>query len=728
MDKIETLNRIPGLLDDATRLLRGVYLNDAARKALAILAAGALGTMITTIICLAFGIHNGLDPADVPALRSLFPSLPIKYFVPEPLERAQAVGFIAGAYIMSIALVLFRRLDSMILPKADRLFWVLFSVAIAGELVFGQDAFQMPARFLGTFISVWLPQYPVLWIATFLVAAFPVLASSVRLRQRANRFLAVIGILTLVLLCARMSFLVPPNGLTLDDSNHHNSAALHSVVQSSFNHIPYIDFVPQYGGYGLFALPFFRLGLDPWIALCSFLFFCYVVTFGAMVAAVALAARSWIAGIYAGIVAFWLCANFQTELSFFQGMPLRAFFPSIFLLLFSIYPRSPRLVSATSGFMIPFAIYWNPETGLVCLGAAVSFLIFDIAVHRRSDGSFYRERWTATLLFFLGCVVPSAILGAAFFLFFDRTVAVTDLFFHGVVFSKFGYFNLPIPLLDVWVPAACAFCLLLSFPGPGSIDGHNVRTRALFGVFCAMLFSGLFFYYQGRSYAGNLIGFSFPIVCGAFAWLWSDSTSRGSRCQSTARQSGFGQHEGKRPLIVQRAFGAARFFRFSIGGRDVAVLTFAVASAALAGSSFISAPFLNPFSMTMSAEDQSLRTFIKNKSTGHPAAFIVSPQAWRLHLLSGVAPPKNVPPQVGVLSRLQEEETIRAVDPESGYALFVDSKYFSQKVYSGNPFQTALAAHIHSQWERGDSLKLRFGEFTVFKPRVTSERGTSGPR
>jgi tetratricopeptide (TPR) repeat protein len=53
---------------------------------------------------------------------------------------------------------------------------------------------------------------------------------------------------------------------------------------------------------------------------------------------------------------------------------------------------------------------------------------------------------------------------------------------------------------------------------------------------------------------------------------------------------------------LQQALGAARVFRLLIARRDVAVLAFAVASAALAGSSFISAPLLNPFSMTTGAD------------------------------------------------------------------------------------------------------------------------------
>ena len=542
----------------------------------------------------------------------------------------------------------------------------------------------------------------------FVTAVSPALIPFGKLRRALTTLVAAISIAAVVLLCARYSFAAPPDGLAWDIRNHHDSAALHSVVQSAFGQIPYLDFIPQYGGYGLFAVPFFRLGLDPWFALCLFLFSCTLVSFFSMGLAVAIATRSWKSGSLAGIVAFWLSGLAHAPYSYFQGAPVRIFFPSIFLLLFSLYTKSPRLVSAIGGFMIPFAIYWNPETGLVCLGAVVSFLIFDIAVRRHSDGSFSREGLTPASIFFLACFFTGAILEAAAFIFLDRMVPVADLFFHGVLFSKFGYFNLPMPLLDVWVPAAFAFCLLLSFPSsvstsvstPVSTAGDSFRTRALFGYFCAMLFSGLFLFYQGRSYTGNLVGFAFPIVCGGFAWLWIDS----------------------RPDTAWRATG------FPLTGNSLAIFGFAVASAALAGSPmFKSAPFMNPLAMTMSTDDRMLRAFIRNESQGHQGALIVSPQAWRLHLLSGVAPPDNVPPQSGLITRLQEEQTLKAALPDSGYALFVDREYFSPQGYFRSPFPEILLARIHSYWERGELLELNSGEFSVFEPKGSAKRRIPPP-
>ena len=698
------LTRKPGVIDGATPPSAAVPLNDAARRALAILAAGMLATFAATAVCVALDVHDVLGLADLPTVQYFFPSLHIAYFFPEPVERAQVISFIAGAYFMSLALVLFPMLDSKVSMTAGRTFLAAFLLALIGCFLLGQSHYQEPIRHFFTFHAAWKPEAPALWIAAFATAVSPALIPFGKLRRAVTTLVAAACIAALVLLCARYSFVAPADGLSWDIRNHHDSAALHSIVQSAFGQIPYLDFIPQYGGYGLVAVPFFQLGLDPWFALCLFLFACTLVSFFSIGIAVAIASRSWRCGSLAAIVVFWLSGLAHAPYSYFQGAPVRIFFPSIFLLLFSLYTKSPRLVSAISGFMIPFAIYWNPETGLVCLGAAVCFLIFDIAVRRHSDGSFSREGLTPASIFFLACLFTGAVLEAAAFIFLDRMVTVADLFFHGALFSKFGYFNLPMPLLDVWVPAAFAFCLLLSFPNsvstPASTAGDSFRTRTLFGYFCAMLFSGLFLFYQGRSYTGNLVGFAFPIVCGGFTWLWIDS----------------------RPDTRWKASG------FPVTGNSLAIFGFAVASAALAGSPmFKSAPFMNPLAMTMRADDRMLRTFIRKESQGYQGAFIVSPQAWRLHLISGIAPPNNVPPQSGLLSRSQEEETLKVALPQSGYALFVDREYFSPQGYFRSPFQEILLARINSYWERGESLKLNSGEFSVFKPKGRSGRSIAPP-
>ena len=695
------LPRNPGLVDSATRLSAVLPLNDAARRALFILAAGMFAAFAATTICIALDIHDGLSLTDLPTVKYSFPSLYIAYFVPEPVERAQVIAFIAGAYLMSLALVLFPTLDSKISMTAGRTFLAAFLLATIGCCLLGQTQlyYQEPIRHFSTFLAAWKPEAPALWMAAFAAAVTPAFMPPGKLRRAATTIVAAVGIVALVVLCARYTFVAPPDGLSSDIRNHHDSAALHSIVQSTSGQVPYFDFIPQYGGYGLFAVPFFRLDLDPWFALCLFLFSCTLVSFFSMGIAVAIASRSWQCGSLAGLVAFWLSGLAHAPYSYFQGAPVRTFFPSIFLLLFSLYSKFPRPVSAISGFMIPFAIYWNPETGLVCLGAAVSFLIFDIAVRRHSDGSFSREGLAPASIFLLACFFTSAIIEAAALIFLDRMVPVADLFVHDVLFSKFGYFNLPMPLLDVWVPAAFAFCLLLSFPSSVSnsisTTGDTFRTRALFGYFCAMLFSGLFLFYQARSYTGTLVGFAFPIVCGGFSWLWIDS----------------------RPDTKWRATG------FLLTGNALAIFGFAVASAALAGSPiFKSSPFMNPLSMTMSADDRMLRAFIRKESQGYQGAFIVSPQAWRLHLLSGVSPPKTIPPQSGLLSRSQEEETLKAALPQSGYALFVDREYFSPQGYYRSPFPDILLARIKTYWQRGEVLKLNSGEFSVFKPKGSTER------
>ena len=126
------LTRKPGLVFSATPPSAVVPLNDAARRALSILAAGMFATFAATTICVALDVHNGLALTDLPTVQYFFPSLHVAYFFPEPVERAQAIAFIAGAYLMSLALVLFPMLYSKPSMTAGRTFLAVFVVASIG--------------------------------------------------------------------------------------------------------------------------------------------------------------------------------------------------------------------------------------------------------------------------------------------------------------------------------------------------------------------------------------------------------------------------------------------------------------------------------------------------------------------------------------------------------------------------------------------------------------------
>jgi hypothetical protein len=311
--------------------------------------------------------------------------------------------------------------------------------------------------------------------------------------------LAAAGIAALVLLCARYSFVAPPDGLSWTSAIT-TIRRPHSIVQALWADT-YLDFIPSMeatAGRG----PLFQLGLDPWFALEPVPAFpARLSHFFSIGIAVAIASRSWQCGSLAAIVVFWLSGLAHAPYSYFQGAPVRIFFPSIFLLLFSLYTKSPRLVSAISGFMIPFAIYWNPETGLVCLGAAVCFLIFDIAVRDGSPGARRHRYFSCALL-------RRAVPGGRLLARFDRMVPLADS--SCVLFSKFGYFNLPDAASDVWCPHL-AFCLLPFFPARFRRQSQLRATAfapELFWIFCAML-SRTVSFYQGRL-SGNWSDLPFP--------------------------------------------------------------------------------------------------------------------------------------------------------------------------------------------------------------------------
>lgn len=694
----------PIVQGEANLSAAAIDLGSAADKAAVVLAAGALSALAATLLCLALGIRDGLDPGHIAMIRDSFPSLRTADFFPEPLERAQALAFIAGAYFTALALIRFPQLvrvsrhGSGVSQSSGRTYCALLAIALIASLLFGRTAFEDPVGHFYTFLPAWLPRHPVLWYCAFAVTAAPILLHSSAMRQRYTGILAAMSVVALVLLCARLSFVAPAAGLALEFRNHHDSAVLHSVVQSAFGQIPYIDFVPQYGGYGLFARPLFELGLDPWLALCVFMFLCSLTSFGALGAAVAVASKSWRAGSLAAIVAFWLSSDAWSVATLYQHAPLRTLFPAIFLLLLSLSARWPRSAAAVSGLVIPVALYWNPETGLVCFAAVCSTLVLEAIARGRPAGHYgglSRPAW-----FFAACLIAAAAAAGVTLLSRSHAFPLEHLGLHANLFSRHGYLNLPMPPLDLWLPAAGLFCLLLSIPAAASSMACSIRDRARFGFFCAMLFAGLFFYYQGRSHTTNLVAFSFPLVCAGFVWLWTDG--------------------GSPNAPVSRWFFLAR--------QNLLMLAFAIASAALVASPFTAAPLLNPLSPALSDDDRALREFIRKESQGREAAFIVSPQAWRLHLISGVAPPRRIPPQSGLLTRMNEQDALAAVAPDSAHALFIDPQYFSPHNHSWSPFAPLLLARIASGWQQRKTLRLHSGELTVMTPKPLSGGTPEPPR
>src|SRR5690348_9468747 len=72
-----------------------------------ILAGGGLAVVLVTLSCAILGVENGLHPEQSHEIAMLFPRMPLTDFLPEPRERAQCVGFIAGALITAATLVTF---------------------------------------------------------------------------------------------------------------------------------------------------------------------------------------------------------------------------------------------------------------------------------------------------------------------------------------------------------------------------------------------------------------------------------------------------------------------------------------------------------------------------------------------------------------------------------------------------------------------------------------------
>jgi hypothetical protein len=646
-----------------------------------ILVAATVSAAGATFVAAVHGIRDGLTPEIAREISAfLFVALDPARFRPEPLERMQAGSFFAGALVASVALHV-RNPPARWRALSRGSFLVLAAALTAISLVWGRDSAGAPNITSSILHNTLYYADSPLWLAAF---AFLMAGSLPRDGARGlwtER--AVLGIAAgfLVFTCARSTWLEPVPGLAPDGRNHHSSAVLHSIVVSLSGAVPYVDFIPQYGGYGMFAAPFAWLIGDGWWAVSLFLFAGTVATIAALATSVFLVTGQLAPAIQAAVLAMYLLSpTFGTE-PYYQVFPVRTLFPALFLLAFAAMERYPRAMAAAAGAMAPVAFYWNPETGLFCtLASVASFVVFG-AMDRLHGRGARQVRSQLTLLaaaMLVAGVAGYGLLSLAGGRLFD---AATMLLYPSI-FSLLGLGNLPMPLLDLWIPFAFLFVLLVSLPLPGEGTREDAFALARYGLFCGVLFALLSLYYQGRSFADNLFLFVFPLVAGAVAWA-------------------------ARP-IAGVGDGASRL----TGASWVAAFAFAGLVACRSQLPEMALPWVS----ATNRDDAAIADFVQGSREGDGNVLVISPQAWRIHLLSAVPAPPEVAPLSSLLTRAQLEVLVAELDPARRRRVLVDAQFFHDELVPP-ALADAVRSALDRHWEAESSLDLPTGRLVRHRPR-----------
>lgn len=319
----------------------------------------------------------------------------------------------------------------------------------------------------------------------------------------------------IVLVATNVAFVAPTEGYAPDADTHHKAAVL----------APVADFMQsgesaksQYGSYYVWAGAFAKFvaasGTHPLVAVDAFFFLALVVSFAIYGLAARLASGSWTIALLALGASIAFAGIRFRSFSYLQVEPIRWLFPAICLAAYAAILRrgKPGPVATAAAFaLVPFALHWNPETGLACAGA-LFFCLF-VATDKRSfaiglgggllAGGILLVVLSSAAAWYCAAGMPAGPAVA-------RGPA-NPLF----AFAFLDIVSAPAPVFHLWQLLWLLACTLFVSASrrlrqlPPGADSLAFEGTVQLGAAMALF---LFFYYQGISVPGTLRALSFSLI------------------------------------------------------------------------------------------------------------------------------------------------------------------------------------------------------------------------
>lgn len=297
----------------------------------------------------------------------------------------------------------------------------------------------------------------------------------------------------------------------------HFDVPFYSLVRAIWGGTLYSDCPNQYGMYGMFLAPIFKVinlttfnytivmsGLSLISLLLIFYFLRYIYS-NQWVAFLV-----WFAYFGAGFIFILEGKNFFSSNGmpfrldpYFQFIPIRLIFPAL-MLFFSVLQdkfKNSRLILYIGSFILSLSLFWNLEMGLVVV---LSWLLFQM----------YQNFGIKKIAQTFSKVLSSYILGFIFFILmfylqyhsifnFSTLIAFQDIFYIS------GFFMLPMPIFGSWVIIILFYIWGLIYSGYTWYNQVNDSKRNF--IFLVSIFgAGFFSYYQGRSHLWVLPAVTLP--------------------------------------------------------------------------------------------------------------------------------------------------------------------------------------------------------------------------
>ena len=496
-------------------------------------------------------------------------------------------------------------------------------------------------------------------------------------------FADLFSIIFIIFIAARLSLIPETIGVdTPTSSLIHIGPIFEPAVTAYLSHsTAAVDLVSQYGGMVEFARPFIALASGDPIGLFWFAFF----SLAASMIFIWLSTRILLSGnATLALIATWGIIFLTTiKLQYFvcfQCSNFRWFWPSLFILLASLELPLRPYGRWLPYFLFPFAIYWNPETGLASLAAWIGWRTLanilpslNSSIEKRLLFNQGRDFAVATLVFLFG-----AVLLSSYFLYKSNALLnFTLLFQYAKDFYQLGFGMIPMPTFHLWNLYVLISLILFSVGIQFYLTGthlceRNRERNSGFMIFSTLLFGLLFAYYQGRSYYSNLLVVSYPLWLALVAWL-----GLGSRVATSY------------DIFPSRD-------RAPLQGLLLAVL--GISTSAMAVTNFSLPVHPSPLGQHDLAGKTALIEFVQRTSDGK-RPFFVSFGAWRYALLTRQPADLEVVPLATMFRRDQLESYFKFLaKPELAvYFDLTTNEQFSQ--YEGIFWRQRMIDELNKHFE-----------------------------
>lgn len=451
---------------------------------------------------------------DMSVVSDLF-ALPVDKFLPESVERNL---FLIGIMITPVSLVLFTRWFMVLQSRNDTvtLSWIyrkLLGVLVAGGCMAcaleAYNFFYVKSEVVSgaTMLLPLIVPIPAAFIY-FSVTGCERLRSGYRAwSEWVFRLTCFAAIILMSLFGMFGIHAVEENGVY----DYHFNSVFHSVVQVYQGKELLYDLTHIYGLYPQMIVPLLKL---TGLSVLKF-----TVLMGMLTGMSSLFLYKY---LESSVKTPYICyAGFLTMLSgcyffpkavcgndpYYQYHPIRFIFPAVLIYLIWNYFREEKKANYyLIAIMASIALLWNFDSGFVVWAAWVVTLV--VASLYRSD-----IKGAVSHLIKNGAICTAIITTFAIILYanYGHWPDYGSLFIYQVIFYKYGYMMLPMPLIHPWNVILIIYVCGMAY-AIVMLARHPELAMARMLLFLSILGVGLFSYYQGRSHNGNLGPVSYPAI------------------------------------------------------------------------------------------------------------------------------------------------------------------------------------------------------------------------